>query len=90
MKRQINIHQVKEHDESPPNKTKEKIWSLTEKEFRIMIGKVKGKGKSLSHVRLFATLWSVAHQASGYWSGLPFPSPGDLLDPRIEPGSPAL
>ena len=25
-----------------------------------------------------------------YWSGLPFPSPGDLLDPAIEPGSPAL
>ena len=25
-----------------------------------------------------------------YWSGLPFPSPGDLLDPGIEPGSPAL
>ena len=26
----------------------------------------------------------------GYWSGLPFPSPGDLLNPGIEPGSPAL
>ena len=25
-----------------------------------------------------------------YWNGLPFPSPGDLLDPGIEPGSPAL
>ena len=25
-----------------------------------------------------------------YWSGLPFPSPGDLLNPGIEPGSPAL
>ena len=25
-----------------------------------------------------------------YWSGLPFPSPGDLSDPEIEPGSPAL
>ena len=25
-----------------------------------------------------------------YWSGLPFPSPGDLPDPRIEPGSPSL
>ena len=25
-----------------------------------------------------------------YWSGLPFPSPGDLLDPRIKPRSPAL
>ena len=38
------------------------------------------------------TPWTVAHQASGqeYWSGLPFHSPGDLPDPGIEPGSPAL
>ena len=43
-------------------------------------------------------LWTVAHQAllsmgfsrQEYWSGLPFPSPGDLPDPRIEPESPAL
>ena len=57
-----------------------------------------GKVTSLSHVRLFATPWAVAHQASPsmgfsrqeYWSGLPFPSPGDLPDPGIEPGSPAL
>ena len=56
------------------------------------------KVKSLSRVRLFATPWTVAYQASpsmGFsrqecWSGLPFPSPGDLLDPGIEPGSPAL
>ena len=54
--------------------------------------------KSLSRVRLFVTPWTVAHQASlsmefsrhEYWSGLPFPSPGDLSDPGIEPGSPAL
>ena len=53
--------------------------------------------KSLSHVQLFATPWTVAYQASlsmgfsrqEYWSGLPFPSPGDLPDPGIEPGSPA-
>ena len=51
-----------------------------------------------SHVRLFVTPWTVARQAplsmefSGqeYWSGLSFPSPGDLPDPGIEPGSPAL
>ena len=56
------------------------------------------KVKSLSHVRLFVTPWAVAHQASPsmgfsrqeYWSGLPFPSPGDLPDPGIEPRSPAL
>ena len=41
MKRHINIHQVKEHDKSPPNQTKEKeIGSLSEKEFRIMIVKM--------------------------------------------------
>ena len=46
----------------------------------------------------FATPWTVARQASlsmgffrqEHWSGLPFPSPGDLPDPGIEPGSPAL
>ena len=56
------------------------------------------KVKSLSRVRLFASPWPVAYQASpsvGFsrqecWSGLPFPSPGDLPDPGIEPGSPAL
>ena len=54
--------------------------------------------KSLSRVRLFATPWTVALQAplsmgffrQEYWSGLPFPSPGDLPNPGIEPGSPAL
>ena len=56
------------------------------------------KVKSLSGVRLFATPWTVAYQAlpsmgfsrQEYWTGLPFPSPGDLPDPGIEPGSPAL
>ena len=48
--------------------------------------KVKVKVKSLSRVRLFATRWTVAYKAppsmgffrQEYWSGLPFPSPGDL------------
>ena len=52
----------------------------------------------LSHVWLFAALWTVAHQvplslgfsSQEYWSGLPFPSPGDLPDSGIEPKSPAL
>ena len=60
--------------------------------------KWKVKVKSLSCVWLFATLWTVAHQAppsmgfcrQEYWSGLPFPSPGDLPDPGIEPRSPTL
>ena len=54
--------------------------------------------KSLSRVRLFATSWTAARQAplsmgfsrQEYWSGLPFPSLGDLPNPGIEPGSPAL
>ena len=59
---------------------------------------MKVKVQSLSHVQLFATQWTVAYQASPsmgfsrqeYWSGLPFPSPGDLPDPGIEPRFPAL
>ena len=54
--------------------------------------------KWLSCVRLFATPWIVAYQAplsmgfsrQEYWSGLPFPSPGELPDPGIKAGSPAL
>ena len=55
----------------------------------------------LSHfscVRLFATPWTVAHQAplsmklsrQEYWSGLPFPSPGNLPNPGAEPRCPSL
>ena len=55
----------------------------------------------LSHVRFFVTLWTLAHEAplsmgfsrQKYWSGLPFPPPGDLSDPGIEcmsPVSPVL
>ena len=54
--------------------------------------------KSLSRVQLFATPWTVAYQVplsiefsrQEYWSGLPFPSLGDVPDPGIELGSPAL
>ena len=59
---------------------------------------IKGLVKSLSHIRLFVTPWTVACQAppsmgfsrQEYWNGLPFPSPGDLPDPGIKPESPAL
>ena len=52
----------------------------------------------LSRVQLFATPWTVAYQVPPsmrfsrheYWSGLPFPSPGDLPNPGTEPRSPAL
>ena len=56
------------------------------------------KVKLLSCVQLLATPWTVAYQVlpsmgffrQEYWSGLPFPSPGDLPTPGIKPGSPAL
>ena len=54
--------------------------------------------KLLSCVILFETPWTVAYQVppsmefsrQEYWSGLPFPSPGDLPDPGIKPRSPTL
>ena len=59
---------------------------------------VVGSIHSLSHVQLFVTPWTVADQAplsmgfsrQEYWSGLSFPSPGDLPNPGIEPRSPTL
>ena len=69
-------------------------WDLS----LVTAGESERKVKSLSRVRLFATPWTVAHQAppsmgfsrQEYWSGLPFLSPGDLSDPGIEPRSPTL
>ena len=66
----------------------------TRKKYLIFLSEV----KSLSRVQLFATPWTVAYHAhpsmgfSGheYWSKLAFPSPGDLPDPGMEPGSPTL
>ena len=70
---------------------------------RVAVGKIRSIGQFVcvscfSRVQLFATLWTIAHQASlsmefsrqEYWSRLPFPSPGDLPDLGIEPRSPAL
>ena len=56
------------------------------------------KVKSLSHIWLFATPWTVAYQAppsiefsrQEYWTGLPFPSPGVLPNPGMKPRSPTL
>ena len=53
---------------------------------------------SLSHVQLLVTTWTVARQAplstgfsrQEYWSGLPCPPPGDLLNPGMKPRSPTL
>ena len=54
--------------------------------------------KSLSRVQIFVTPWTITYQApltmgfsrQEYWSGLPFPSPGDLPNPGIELRSPVL
>ena len=61
-------------------------------------GPIAAAADSLSHVQLYVTPWTVACQAplsvgfsrQEYQSGLPCPPPGDLPDPRIDPGSPAL
>ena len=53
------------------------------------------RAQLLNHVQLFATLWTVACQAplsmvffrQEYWSGSPFPPPGDLPNPGMEPES---
>ena len=46
--------------------------------------------KSLSCVWLFVTIQSMGFSRPEYWSGYPFPSPGDLPDPGMKPGSPPL
>ena len=64
----------------------------------VLVASVWSEVKLLSHVQLFAPPWTVAYQAplymgfsrQEYWSGVPFPSPGDIANPGIEPGSPAL
>ena len=61
-------------------------------------GKLHCVALALSHTRLSETPWTVAHQAppstgfprQEYWSGLPFPTPGDLPTPGIEPRTPTL
>ena len=71
------------------------INHLRKQNFKLCL---KVKVKYLSRVPLFLTPWTVAYQAPSsmgfsrqeYWSGLPFPSPGDLPDPGIKLGSPAL
>ena len=94
----VQKHQFFSAQLSHPYMTTGKTIALSR---RIFVGKVLNmlvKVKLLSCVWLFATPRTVAYQASQsmgfsrqeYWSGLPFPSPGDLPDPGIEPGSPTL
>ena len=75
-----------------------KIFFDTKRDNTFCKGMLKVKVKSLGGVRFFATPWTVAYQAPpsmGFsrqecWSGLPFPSPGDLPDLGIKPRSPTL
>ena len=78
-------------------KESRKYFKTTTKKMQLIKSmKVKVKMKSLSHVQLFATPWTGAYQdpmsmgfsRQEYWSGLPFPSSGDLPDPGIKPRSP--
>ena len=77
----------------------EVVYSWNKLIFRKSYNAVRGCIPScFSHVRLFATPWTVARQAplsvgfsrQEYWRGLPCPPPGDLTDPGIKPMSPAL
>ena len=69
-----------------------------EKSHIFSVSKLIGGGLVAKLCPSFATPWTVAHQAplsmgfsrQEYWSGLSFPPPGDLPDPGIKPGSPAL
>ena len=70
-------------------------WACIREENRLELNEVKWSCSVMSDP---VTPWTVAHQAplsmeffrQEYWSGLPFPSPGDLPDPGVELGSPAL
>ena len=72
--------------------------TFVDKVMSLLFNMLSEEVKSLNCVQLFATPWTVAYRAppsmgfskQEYWSGLPFPSPGELPDPRIEPVSPTL
>ena len=85
-----------EGSERPPSR-REETWGLTKQRWEARGFRKIVIVKSLSRFWLFVTPWT-SHQASPsmgfsrqeYWSKLPFPSPGDLPYPGIEPGSPGL
>ena len=80
----------------PPPAPPHQMASLLQ--FGLPFSLLEREAKSLSHVWLFATPWTIACQAplsmefsrQEHWSGLPFPSPGDPPNPGIEPGSATL
>ena len=92
--REANSQKSLESDCQKWSQTKHHILPATRHTSSVYYIKV----KSLSRVRLFATPWTVAYQAppsmgfsrQEYWSGLPFPSPGDPPNSGIIPGSAAF
>ena len=97
-KRMVQVDKGLHFNTSSTSQGKGGKWDLHRRgknQFSLRIG---GECYSLSRARLFATPWTAAHQAplsmvfsrQGYWRGFPFPSPGDLPDLGIEPGSPVL
>ena len=89
-RQQWNVESLNDKYYRYSERKKNSVWKLTFKR--------KSKVKLLSHVWLFETPRAVTYQAplsmgfsrQEYWSGLPFPSPGDLPNPGIEPRSLAL
>ena len=88
---------------SQPYMTTGKTIALTMQTFvskvvSLLFNTLSESESKVAQLYLFATPWTVAHQAprslgfsrQEYRSGLQFPSPGDLPDPGIKPGSPAL
>ena len=75
-----------------------KIKMMNQGKAVILWTKCESESEVLSPIWLCVTLWTVAYHApptmgfsrQEYWSGLPFPSPGDLPDHGIEPGPPSL
>ena len=91
-------HSVVSDSATPWSAARQASLSITSSRSSFAVIQMKVKVKLLSHVRLSATPWTVAHQAppsmgfsrQEYWSGLPFPSPGDHPGPGIKPRSPVL
>ena len=88
-------HQLPEPTQTPYPCIKNHFFFLFVKNIKMKSIFFKFYSPVCSVVWLFATPWTVAHQATlsmgfprqEYWSGLPFPSPGDLPHPGIKPAS---
>ena len=81
------------HWPEPNSKLGQRNWGHIVCRLSTLTTQSESEVKSLSCLRLFANPWtpsSSIHSRQEYWSGLPFPSPGNLPDPGIEPRSPAL